>query len=107
MRDIDTISDEFSFSKKILQKAENWLMRKVSGTSVEDATSGFRAYSKEAALKLNRFSEYTYTLDTIVQAGNKNISISTVPIKTKVNPADLQDYLVRRELMSLKTRWRL
>lgn len=84
VRDIDTI-DEFSFSKKILQKLGSWVVRKVSGTSVEDATSGFRAYSREAALKLNRFSEYTYTLDTIVQAGNKNISISTVPIKTNAS----------------------
>ena len=106
MRDIDTI-DEFSFSKKFFKSLSFWVVRKATkGTSVEDATSGFRAYSKEAALKLNRFSEYTYTLDTIVQAGNKNISISTVPIKTNVLP-DLQDYLVRRELMSLKTRWRL
>tara|TARA_B100000965_G_C19570468_1_gene748893 strand:+ start:685 stop:1626 length:942 start_codon:yes stop_codon:yes gene_type:complete len=81
VRDIDSIK-EFSFSKKILQKLGSWVVRKVSGTSVEDATSGFRAYSREAALKLNKFNEYTYTLDTIVQAGNKNISIKTIPIKT-------------------------
>ena len=81
VRNIDSI-DEFSIVKKFLQKFGSWIVRKVSGTSVEDATSGFRAYSKEAALKLNKFSEYTYTLDTIVQAGNKNISIQTIPIQT-------------------------
>lgn len=84
VRNIDSI-DEFSIVKKFLQKFGSWIVRKVSGTSVEDATSGFRAYSKEAALKLNKFSEYTYTLDTIVQAGNKNISIQTIPIQT--NPS--------------------
>lgn len=84
VRNIDSI-DEFSIVKKFLQKFGSWIVRKVSGTSVEDATSGFRAYSKEAALKLNKFNEYTYTLDTIVQAGNKNISIQTIPIQT--NPS--------------------
>ena len=84
VRNIDSI-DEFSILKKFLQKFGSWIVRRVSGTSVEDATSGFRAYSKEAALKLNKFNEYTYTLDTIVQAGNKNISIQTIPIQT--NPS--------------------
>ena len=74
VRNIELIQ-EFSFLKKLLQRIGSWVVRKVSGTSVEDVTSGFRAYSREAALKLNKFNEYTYTLDTIIQAGNKNISI--------------------------------
>jgi glycosyltransferase involved in cell wall biosynthesis len=85
VRNIELIQ-EFSFLKKILQRLGSWVVRKVSGTSVEDVTSGFRVYSREAALKLNKFNEYTYTLDTIIQAGNKNISIKTVPIET--NPSN-------------------
>ena len=70
----------FSFVKKILQKIGSWTVRFISNTSVKDAPSGFRAISKNAALHLNVFNSYTYTLETIIQAGHKNIAITSVPI---------------------------
>lgn len=79
-RPITTIS-HFSPLKKLLQKAGSWAVRKVSNTSVDDAPSGFRAFSREAALKLNVFGTYTYTLETIIQSGWKNINVLSVPIR--------------------------
>ncbi|MBU7008176.1 glycosyltransferase family 2 protein [Phosphitispora fastidiosa] len=80
-RQIDTI-DHFSHTKKFLQKFGSWVVRLASATDVPDTTSGFRAYSREVALKINVLSEFTYTLETIIQAGQKNITISHVPIGT-------------------------
>jgi glycosyltransferase involved in cell wall biosynthesis len=71
----------FSPVKKLLQKFGSWAVRRVSGTSVADAPSGFRAISRETALALNVFSNYTYTLETIIQAGQKNMSVVSVPIR--------------------------
>ena len=71
----------FSLVKKCLQKLGSWMVRTVSGTVVEDAPSGFRAIDREAALKLNVFSAYTYTIETIIQAGQKDIPIMCVPIR--------------------------
>ena len=78
------ISDtqHFSIVKKWLQRLGSWVVRVVSGTSIADAPSGFRAISRDAAKKLMVFNEYTYTLETIIQAGQKNISIISVPIGT-------------------------
>src|SRR5439155_752875 len=56
--------------------------RRVSGTRVPDAASGFRAFSRRAALRLNVFSDFTYTLETIIQAGKKHIPIAHVPVET-------------------------
>jgi glycosyltransferase involved in cell wall biosynthesis len=72
----------FSPAKKILQRLGSWVVRTVSGTSVPDATSGFRAISRRAALRLNVFSNYTYTLETIIQAGASNMTVTSVPIRT-------------------------
>ena len=72
----------FSRVKKMLQKLGSWVVRRASGSKVEDAPSGFRAFSREAALRLNVFSSYTYTLETIIQAGQKNMAIQSVPIAT-------------------------
>ncbi|RMD97527.1 MAG: glycosyltransferase family 2 protein [Calditrichaeota bacterium] len=72
----------FSYLKKKLQKLGSWVVRQVSGTAVPDATSGFRAYSREAALRLNVISKFTYTLETIIQAGRNNIAITHVPVET-------------------------
>lgn len=80
-RNIDE-NPEFSFIKKKLQRIGSWAVRQSSGTSIEDTTSGFRAYSKEAALSINIVSNYTYTLETIIQAGMKNLVITSVPIGT-------------------------
>ena len=71
----------FSFLKKKLQQIGSWVVKLLSNTSVEDAPSGFRAFSKNAALRLNVFNSYTYTLETIIQAGHKNMTIATVPIQ--------------------------
>ena len=70
----------FSIIKKILQKLGSWIVRKVSKTNILDAPSGFRAISRDAAMKLNVFNNYTYTLETIIQAGRKNMAIVSVPI---------------------------
>ena len=75
----------FSPIKKLLQKLGSWVVRKASGSTVEDAPSGFRAFSREAALRLNVFSSYTYTLETIIQAGQKNMAIQSVPIATNAD----------------------
>lgn len=72
--------EHFSFTKKLLQKIGSWVVRLVSQTSIDDAPSGFRAISRDAALKLNVYNNYTYTLETIIQAGQKNLTIISVPI---------------------------
>jgi len=68
--------------KRLLQAVGSWVVRQLSGTSVPDATSGFRAFSRRAALKLNVFTNFTYTLETIIQAGKKQIPIAHVAIQT-------------------------
>lgn len=72
----------FSFIKKRLQALGSWVVRQLSGTQVPDTTSGFRAYSREAALRMNVLSGFTYTLETIIQAGKLNMAIAHVPIRT-------------------------
>jgi len=74
--------EHFSFTKKILQKIGSYVVRRLSNTNIPDTTSGFRAYSRDAALRINVFSTYTYTLETIIQAGRKEIPISYVEIST-------------------------
>ncbi|PID95036.1 MAG: glycosyl transferase [Bacteroidetes bacterium] len=78
-RPINSI-EHFSFVKKKLQNLGSWVVRKVSRTDIPDAPSGFRAVSREAAYHLNVFNDYTYTLETIIQAGRKNMAITSVPI---------------------------
>lgn len=75
-------TEHFSPLKKKLQHLGSWVVRKASNTDIPDAPSGFRAYSREAAMKLNVINEYTYTLETIVQAGREKMSITSVPIRT-------------------------
>lgn len=72
----------FSWIKKKLQRLGSWAVRVASKTDVEDAPSGFRAISREAAMRLNVFSAYTYTLETIIQAGQSNLRIASVPVRT-------------------------
>jgi glycosyltransferase involved in cell wall biosynthesis len=71
----------FSFGKRLLQRLGSWIVRQLSGTKVPDATSGFRAISRAAALKINVLSDFTYTLETIIQAGKKQIAIGHVPVR--------------------------
>ena len=70
----------FSWMKQRLQVLGSWVVRKVSGTDVPDTTSGFRAFSREAALRINIVSEFTYTLESIIQAGKKRLAIAHLPI---------------------------
>jgi glycosyltransferase involved in cell wall biosynthesis len=74
--------DEFSGTKRVLQSWGSWVVRQASSTDIPDVTSGFRAYSREAALRLNIVSRFTYTLETIIQAGRSDIAITHVPIRT-------------------------
>ena len=75
-------TEHFSPLKKKLQHLGSWVVRKASKTDIPDAPSGFRAYSREAALSLNVVNEYTYTLETIVQAGRNKVALTSVPIRT-------------------------
>ena len=73
-----------SWRKRQLQALGSWVVRQVSGTSVPDTTSGFRAYTREAALRMTIVSEFSYTLESIIQAGKKRMAIAHVPVA--VNP---------------------
>lgn len=75
---------EFSRTKRLLQRLGSWVIRSLSGLDVPDATSGFRAYSREAALRTNVLSAYTYTHETILQASSKNLKVVSVPVR--INP---------------------
>jgi glycosyltransferase involved in cell wall biosynthesis len=70
----------FSPVKKLLQKLGSWATRVASGTTVEDAPSGFRAMNREAAMRLHVFNRYTYTVETIIQAGRKGMRVVSVPV---------------------------
>ena len=80
-RPIDSI-EHFSFIKKKLQHLGSWVVRKASKTDIPDAPSGFRAFSRDAAMHINVVNDYTYTLETIVQAGRNRMAITSVPIRT-------------------------
>ncbi|MCP4362544.1 MAG: glycosyltransferase family 2 protein [Chloroflexi bacterium] len=90
-RQIDQI-DHFSPLKQLLQKLGSWTVRTVSGTDVPDAPSGFRAYSRDTALRLNVLTRFSYTLDTIIQAGKMGLTIVSVPVETNdpTRPSRLQ-----------------
>lgn len=75
-------TEEFSWKKKKLQHFGSWVVRAASGTDVPDAPSGFRALSREAALRMNVVNHYTYTLETIIQAGQNRMAVTSVPIRT-------------------------
>ena len=79
-RPIETI-EHFSPVKRFLQKLGSWVVRVASGTDIPDAPSGFRAISRTAAQRLMVFNDYTYTLETIIQAGQKNMAIASVPVR--------------------------
>ena len=91
-RDIFRIKD-FSPMKKLLQRVGSSILRLISSTDVLDAPSGFRAFSKDAALRLNVFDNYTYTMETLVQAGAKGMKVVSVPIR--VNPKTRNSRLVK------------
>jgi glycosyltransferase involved in cell wall biosynthesis len=74
--------EHFSASKKLLQRLGSWVVRRASGTGVPDTTSGFRAYNREAALQLQVVSNFTYTLESLIQAGKMLVAVEHVPIST-------------------------
>lgn len=98
--------EHFSFIKKTLQRFGSWTVKLASDTTVADAPSGFRAIHRDAAVQLNVFNRYTYTLETIIQAGRKNIPITSVPIRVNcyLRPSRLVKNLasyVRRSLITI------
>jgi glycosyltransferase involved in cell wall biosynthesis len=84
--------EHFSPLKKLLQELGSWMVRTVSSTEVPDAPSGFRAFSREAALRFTILTRYSYTLETIIQAGKLGLAIETVPVETNppTRPSRLQ-----------------
>ncbi len=90
-RQIESIP-HFSPIKKFLQKLGSWTVRTVSNTDVPDAVSGFRAYSRDTALRLNILTSFSYTLDTIIQAGKLGLIIHSIPVETNepIRPSRLQ-----------------
>ena len=105
------ISDiaHFSAMKKWLQKLGSWVVRVTSGTNIADAPSGFRAISREAALRLNVFNEYTYTLETIIQAGQKGMTVISVPVRVNADlrPSRLVKSVRSYVMQSLLTIFRI
>lgn len=104
-RPIDQVQ-HWSPLKKKLQHFGSYVVRKASGTDIPDAPSGFRAYSREAAMHLNVINEYTYTLETIVQAGQSKIAMESVPVRTneELRPSKLFNSMfgyVRRSMVTI------
>ncbi|MCD9031664.1 glycosyltransferase family 2 protein [Luteimonas sp. Y-2-2-4F] len=96
----------FSWIKKKLQRIGSWAVRAASKTSVTDAPSGFRAISRETAMRLNVFNAYTYTLETIIQAGLSNLRVISVAVRTNddLRPSRLVKSIssyVRRSLVTI------
>ncbi len=86
-------SEHFTPLKRLLQRLGSWVVERAAGIPIPDATSGFRAFSREAALRLNVLSDYTYTLETLIQAGARRMAVVFVPIRT--NPQTRQSRLIR------------
>ncbi|HEY5540694.1 MAG TPA: glycosyltransferase family 2 protein [Coriobacteriia bacterium] len=98
--------EHFSASKKLLQRLGSLAVRVASGTDIADAPSGFRAIDRRAAMRLNVFSEYTYTVETIIQAGNRGMKVVSVPIRVNgdLRPSRLVKSVssyVRRSLLTI------
>ena len=96
----------FSPTKKLLQRVGSWVVRCVSNTAIPDAPCGFRAMSRDAALRLNVFNDYTYTLETLIQAGQKSLAIISVPVRVnaELRPSRLVSSLtayVRKSIMTI------
>lgn len=98
----------FSPAKKLLQRLGSWVVRLVSRTDVPDATSGFRAMSRQAAMRLQVFNDYSYVLETVIQAGHKGMAITSVPVRTnpELRPSRLfrstAGYILRQGLTILR-----
>jgi glycosyltransferase involved in cell wall biosynthesis len=104
-RQVDS-NENFSRAKRRLQRLGSWVVRQASSTEIPDTTSGFRAYNREAALQMQAVSKFTYTLETIIQAGKLLVAVDHVPIRT--NPKTRESRLfpstpayIRRNALSL------
>jgi len=104
-RQVRTV-EHFSGVKKVLQRVGSWVVRQASATEIPDTTSGFRAYNREAALQMQAVSKFTYTLETIIQAGKLLVAVDHVPVHT--NPKTRESRLfpsttayVRRNALSI------
>jgi len=86
-------AQHFSPVKRLLQRLGSWVVERAAGISIPDAVSGFRAFSREAALRLTILGDYTYTLETLIQAGARQMTVVFVPIRT--NPPTRQSRLMR------------
>jgi glycosyltransferase involved in cell wall biosynthesis len=104
-RRVDTIQ-HFSAPKKLLQRIGSWVVRQASSTDLPDTTSGFRAYNREAALQMQAVSKFTYTLETIIQAGKLLVAVEHVPVRTNPRTRDSRLFpstaaYVRRNALSI------
>lgn len=99
------IIKSFSRTKKLLQSFGSWVVRQLSGTKILDAPSGFRALSRKAAKRLNVYSEYTYTLETLIQAGQSNLRVVSVPVEVNddLRPSRLVKSIPRYVMRSMGT----
>lgn len=91
-RQTDKIA-HFSWGKKLLQRVGSWVVNRAAGTKIPDAPSGFRAYSRTALLKLNLVTKFSYTMETILQAGYKRLAIESIPVQT--NPKTRESRLFK------------
>jgi len=85
--------EHFSPAKKLLQRFGSWVVNRAAGTTLPDAASGMRAYSREAAIRLNVVTRFSYCMETIIQAGNKRLAITSIPVTT--NPRTRESRLFR------------
>jgi glycosyltransferase involved in cell wall biosynthesis len=104
-RQVSTIQ-HFSTFKKLLQRLGSWVVRQASSTEIPDTTSGFRAYNREAALQVQAVSKFTYTLETIIQAGKLLVAVEHVPIRTNTKTRESRLFpstaaYVRRNALSI------
>ena len=104
-RQVNTLQ-HFSGPKKLLQRIGSWVVRQASSTEIPDTTSGFRAYNREAALQMQAVSKFTYTLETIIQAGKLLVAVDHVPIRTNPNTRESRLFpstaaYVRRNALSI------
>ena len=103
-------TEHFSPLKKKLQHVGSWVVRKASKTDIPDAPSGFRAYSRHTAMRLNVMNEYTYTLETIVQAGREKMAIVSVPVRTnpELRPSRLFHSMwgyIKKSMLTIARAW--
>jgi glycosyltransferase involved in cell wall biosynthesis len=100
------LNEHFSPSKRLLQRLGSWVVRHASSTEIPDTTSGFRAYNREAALQMQAVLKFTYTLETIIQAGKLLVAVDHVPIRTNAKTRESRLFpsmsaYVRRNALSI------